>query len=35
MISAMVSLAVLGLALGFLLAMAGRYFHVEGNPLLE
>jgi electron transport complex protein RnfB len=35
MISAIVTLTVLGLSLGFLLAMAGRYLHVEGNPLLE
>ena len=34
MITAIVSLTVFGLVLGFLLAMAGRYFHVEGNPLL-
>ena len=35
MIAAILSLTALGLGLGFLLAMAGRYFRLEGNPLLE
>jgi electron transport complex protein RnfB len=35
MIAAVGSLAVLGIALGFLLGLAARYLRVEGNPLAE
>jgi len=33
MVGALLSLLTLGLALGGLLGLAARYFHVEGNPL--
>jgi electron transport complex protein RnfB len=35
MIAAVFSLTVLGTALGLVLALAARYFRVEGNPLVE
>lgn len=35
MIAAVTSLTILGLSFGFLLGLAGRVFHVEGNPLAE
>ena len=35
MILAISSLTLLGLTLGGLLAVAGRYLRVEGNPLAE
>jgi len=35
MIAALMSLTVLGLVLGFILGIAARVFHVEGNALVE
>ncbi len=35
MITAITSLTVLGLTLGFLLGIAARYLRIEGNPLTE